>query len=174
MDRRAELLETVEHLLEAGPYELVDVECVGGSRGMTVRVLIDKPGGLSIDDCARVSRAVGDHFESEGLFPGRYVLEVSSPGIDRPLRKPADFERFKGETVTLTTYEKVDGRNRHEGVLEGFDGEGDEVLVAGEEGETLRLPLGMVKKASLKRDPWEGLRRPKPKSRERKRKKKAR
>src|SRR5262245_62668445 len=96
-DREARLRERVTALLAQSDLELVDVELGGSSRGLVVRVLVDKPGGVSVEDCARVSRAVGDDLEASDAIPGRYVLEVSSPGIDRPLKRREDFERFAGE-----------------------------------------------------------------------------
>jgi ribosome maturation factor RimP len=119
-----------------------------------VRIFVDKEAGVSIEDCARVSRAVGDHFEAHGTFSGRYVLEVSSPGVDRPLRRAEDYRRFAGETAVVSTHEKVDGRHNHEGVLDGFDDAHQEILLRMEDGSTIVLPLGAVKKAHLKRDPW--------------------
>src|SRR5262245_66375908 len=96
-DREAQLRERVLALLEQSDLELVDVEVGGSPRGLIVRVLVDKPGGVSVEDCARVSRAVGDDLEAADAFPGRYTLEVSSPGINRPLKRREDYERFAGE-----------------------------------------------------------------------------
>jgi len=154
VDRSAQIYDTVEALLKGSEIELVDVETVGYGGGLTVRVFLDKSGGVSVEDCARVSRALEDQFEASKLIPGRYFLEVSSPGIDRPLRRPEDFERFSGETVQMSTYEKIDGRHRHTGVLVGFDREADAVMLTGEDGSQVVIPLGAVKKAHLKRDPW--------------------
>ena len=152
--RSAELLAEVEALLQATEYEVVDVQSMGSSRGLLVRIFVDKEGGVSIEDCARVSRAVGDHFEAHGTFSGRYVLEVSSPGVDRPLRRADDYRRFAGETAVVSTHEKVGERHNHEGVLEGFDDARQEISLRMEDGSTVVLPLGAVKKAHLKRDPW--------------------
>jgi ribosome maturation factor RimP len=155
VDQSARLLESVETLLDGSDYEVVDLVCAGSSRGLIVRVLVDRPGGVTIDDCARLSRAVGDHIDQHDLVPGRYVLELSSPGVDRPLRRGRDFARFKGETALIVTYEKVEGRHKHTGVLEGFDETREAVLLALPEGGSVAIPLGAVKKAHLKRDPWE-------------------
>gem|GEM_PF-150591 len=162
MDRSPEILEAVEELLGPSEFEVVDVQCAGDPRGFTVRVFLDKPGGPSIEDCARVSRAIGDHFEAVGLFSDKYILEVSSPGINRPLRRPDDFDRFRGETVRIETYERIDGSHKLRGVLAGYEPAEDAILVQTEEGRTLRVPRGAVKKAHLKRDPWEGVREKKP------------
>ena len=153
--KSSEILEEVETLLEASEFEVVDVTTVGSKQGLVVRVFVDKEDGVSLEDCARVSRALGDHFDARGTFRSRYVLEVSSPGIDRPLRRPEHFERYLGETALVTTHEKIDGRHNHLGVLAAFDAERDEVTLELSEGGSLCIPLGAMKKAHLKRDPWE-------------------
>lgn len=158
MSRAEEILLTVEALLASSEFEVVDVECIGGRRGTTVRVYVDKDGGVSLEDCARLSRAVGDRLDAGELVPGHYVLEVSSPGVDRPLRRPADFARFVGETIDVTTHEKIEGRQHHRGVLSAYDKDGDRITVTEETGGDVTFPRGAVKKAHLKRDPWLGTR----------------
>jgi len=154
-DRGSRILAAAESLLQDTGYELVDVETLGSSRGLLVRVFVDKPGGVTIDDCARVSRALADQIEAGQVLDGKYVLEVSSPGIDRPLRRPADYERFSGETAEVSTFEKIEGRHKHRGVLDGFDPEHESVLIREEGGRTLAIPLGAVRRAHLVRDPWD-------------------
>ena len=156
VERNAHILKELDRLLQDSEIELVDVETAGTSRGLVVRIFVDKPGGVSVEDCARLSRAVGDLFEAEGTVSGRYVLEVSSPGIDRPLRRPKDFERFTGETARVSTYEKIGGAHQHQGVLSGYDSEADAVVLRDETGVSLTIPLGAIRKANLKRDPWAG------------------
>lgn len=158
MERNGQILEAVESLLGPSEYEVVDIDTVGSKRGLVVRIFIDKPDGVTLEDCARLTRAIEDHFESRDTLPGRYVLEVSSPGIDRPLRKPADFGRFAGEAAKVTTFEKIDGKHNHTGVLEGYDKDKDAVLLRDEEGVLLTIPRGAIKKAHLHRDPWGGRR----------------
>jgi len=153
--RSTEILEEVQALLEASEFEVVDVTTAGSKRGLVVRVFVDKADGVSLEDCARVSRALGDHFEARGTFANRYVLEVSSPGVDRPLRKPEHYLQFIGETAQVTTHEKIDGRHNHLGVLTAFDVERDEMTLELAGGGSLVIPRGAVKKAHLKRDPWE-------------------
>jgi len=137
---------------------VVEVACGGTGRGFTVRVLLATPGGgPSIEDCARASRALGDHFEALGLFSGPYHLEVSSPGVDRPLTRASDYDKFAGEQVEVTTFELLDGRHRHAGRLVGYDAAADEAVVAGDAGE-MRIPLGAIRRAHLRRDPWAGRR----------------
>jgi ribosome maturation factor RimP len=155
VDRSSEILAEVESLLAASEYEVVDVQCTGSRRGPVVRIFVDSEGGVSLDDCARVSRAVGDHLDAKGILPGRYILEVSSPGVDRPLKRPADYRRFEGETAQISTYEKIGGRHNHLGVLAGYREDRREVLLETEAEGTVTIPLGAIKKAHLKRDPWE-------------------
>jgi ribosome maturation factor RimP len=153
-DREARLRERVTALLRQSDLELVDVELGGSSGGLVVRVLVDKPGGVSIEDCARVSRAVGDDFEAAEAIPGRYVLEVSSPGIDRPLKRREDYERFVGEQVNVVTVEKIGEQRDHRGTLAGFDAATDSVMLTLESGSTVAIPLGAISRARLRRDPW--------------------
>jgi ribosome maturation factor RimP len=160
VDRNQELFDQVSGLLSGTDIELVDVETVGTSRGMVIRILVDRPAGVSVEDCARVSRAVGDHFEAGKVIAGRYVLEVSSPGIDRPLRRPEDFSRFIGETAEVLTHERIEGRHTHRGTLKGFDPEADAVMLETEENGPVVIPRGAIRKARLKRDPWAGVRNP--------------
>lgn len=154
MDRGEALRKEVESLLQASEFEVVDVQASGSSRGLVVRILLDKPGGVSLEDCARVSRAVGDHFEERDVLGGRYVLEVSSPGVERPLRRERDFRRFAGERAQIATYEKLADRHKHTGTLGGFDPDRDAVLLRTEDGQELAIPLGAIRKAKLIRDPW--------------------
>lgn len=153
-DRAARVQAAAEGLLQDTGFEVVDVETMGTSRGLVVRVYLDKPGGVTIDDCARVSRALADQIEAGRVLDGKYILEVSSPGIDRPLRKPADFDRFAGETAEVSTFEKIEGRHKHRGVLDGFDPEHESVLIREEDGRVQSIPLGAVRRAHLVRDPW--------------------
>lgn len=128
------LVERVETailpLLEHEGYELVLLEYV--PRGRVLRLYIDHANGVSLDDCSRVSRIVSDLMDGEGLtdaFEDRFTLEVSSPGLDRPLVRPKDFQRFVGRKVKLTTREALEGRRKFSG----------ELLEAGAEG--IRLDI---------------------------------
>jgi ribosome maturation factor RimP len=104
--------------VEAEGYEVVEI--VLASAG-AVRITIDFPGGVGLDDCVEVHRRVRDFLTGLGHDPGDYRIEVESPGADRLLRTPEDFERFRGERVRVTLREKRDGRKRFVGVLEGHD-----------------------------------------------------
>ena len=124
-------------------YELVDLQASPGGR--LLRLFIDKPGGVGVEDCAAVSRQLTRVLEVEGVDYER--LEVSSPGLDRPLRKPADFARFAGQKaeVRMRTAD-AGGRRRFVGVLRGA--EGDRVRLD-LDGQTVALPIGDIDRAKL-------------------------
>jgi len=101
--------------------EVVEVELKGGGKARTLRIYLDKAGGVTLDDCAAVSREVGTILDVEDVIPGgQYTLEVSSPGLDRKLMKPADYERFAGSLVKLTTRSEVNGSRNFQGRLQGL------------------------------------------------------
>ena len=103
--------------------EVVEIELRGGGKSRMLRIFIDKLEGVTHEDCANLSREVSTILDVEDAMPGGpYVLEVSSPGLDRKLFRPADFERFQGSRVKLTTKDPIDGNRHFEGRLEHFEG----------------------------------------------------
>ena len=132
----------LERTLPALGYELVDLEL--SPKGRLVRIFIDKAGGVDVEDCARVSSHLTRLFAVENVDFDR--LEVSSPGLDRPLRKAADYARFVGQEAKLTLREPVEGARRLKGILRGL--EGDAALVETDAG-TRAIPLGSIEKARL-------------------------
>jgi ribosome maturation factor RimP len=101
--------------------EVFEVELKGGGKARTLRIYLDKPGGVTLDDCATVSREVGTILDVEDVIPGgQYTLEVSSPGLDRKLLKAADYERFTGSLVKLQTREAINGSRNFQGRLQGL------------------------------------------------------
>jgi ribosome maturation factor RimP len=113
--------EIAERVAASTGLEIVEVELRGGGKARMLRIFIDKPGGVTHEDCASLSREVGTILDVEDLIPGAsYLLEVSSPGLDRKLIRPADYERFTGSRVKLTTRQPVNGSNHFEGRLESF------------------------------------------------------
>ncbi|PYX78838.1 MAG: ribosome maturation factor [Acidobacteria bacterium] len=113
--------EIAERVAASSGLEVVEVELRGGGSSRMLRITIDKPGGVTHEDCANLSREVGTILDVEDAVPGgSYLLEVSSPGLDRRLLRPADYERFTGSRVKLTTREPVDGNRHFEGRLESF------------------------------------------------------
>jgi ribosome maturation factor RimP len=138
IDRR--LAEIVRPTIERLGFELIRIRLMGGTR-RTLQIMADKPeGGIDVDDCGRISTAVSLMLDVEDPIEEAYTLEVSSPGIDRPLTRLKDFETWKGWEARIETSEPIDGRRRFKGTLQGA--EGDEVLIAIEEGaETLTIGL---------------------------------
>jgi ribosome maturation factor RimP len=115
--------EIAERVAASSGLEVVDVELRGGGKSRMLRIVIDKPAGVTHEDCAGMSREVGTILDVEDAVPGgSYLLEVSSPGLDRKLTRPADYERFAGSRVKLTTREPVNGNRHFEGRLESFQG----------------------------------------------------
>src|SRR6202158_1444850 len=109
-----------ERVAASSGLEVVEVELRGVGKARRRRILIDKLAGVTHEDCANVSREVGTILDVEDAIPGSYTLEVSSPGLDRKLMRPADYERFTGSRVKLTTQQPVNGNRHFEGRLESF------------------------------------------------------
>src|SRR5689334_17583800 len=113
--------EIAERVAASSGLEVVEVELRGGGKARMLRIVIDKPAGVTHEDCANLSREVGTILDVEDAVPGGYyTLEVSSPGLDRKLLKAADYERFTGSRVKLMTRQPVNGNRHFEGKLESF------------------------------------------------------
>ena len=113
--------EIAERVAQSSGLELVDLELLGGGKARMLRVYIDKPGGVTHEDCSNFSREAGTIFDVEDAVPGAsYTLEVSSPGLDRKLTKAEEFQRFAGSLVKLTTRDPVNGNRHFEGRLKAF------------------------------------------------------
>ena len=140
--------QAVAPVLARDGYELVLCEYV--PRSAILRLFIDREGGVTIDDCSRVSQIVGDLLDAEGIsdrIPGRYHLEVSSPGLDRPLVRPRDFQRFAGHEITVTTREPLEGgRKNFKGSL-AQAGERDCQVVV--DGHAYTIPYDVIARAKL-------------------------
>jgi len=142
-DELAKLLEpTVARL----GFELADLEVRLGGKGGLVRVFIDKPEGIGLEDCEKVSLAVSALLDVEDPVPGNYSLEVSSPGLDRKLTKVEHFQRFEGETVKVQMRFPIEGRRRFRGTLVSSN---DENIVVEVDGESHSLPLKTIDTARL-------------------------
>ncbi len=132
--------------------ELVDVEYRQEGGRMVLRLFIDREGGVSLDDCAAVSRELSEILDVEDVIRGRYNLEVSSPGLDRPLKKPSDYDRFAGRLVKIRTFELLAddaGNKRKTFVGELIGLEEGVVRLKLKEGQTAGIPLAKVAKANL-------------------------
>jgi len=126
-----------------------EVEVKGGGGQKLVRIFIDKPAGVTHGDCELVSQQVGTILDVEDVVPGgRYTLEVSSPGLERKLNKPGDYQRFQGKKAVVTLRDAVDGRRNWEGTLAGF--ENGDVSLETQPGKTIHFPIDQVQKAHLK------------------------
>jgi ribosome maturation factor RimP len=153
MSRKDDILEKVRQI--AAPLaaqegmELVDVELGGPGGRQTLRVFIDRQGGVSLDDCSAMSRAVSAALDVEDPIAGAYDLEVSSPGLDRPLRTPEHFQKYQGERVKVKTYAPIsdtDNRKTFVGKLLGFE---EGFVMVDVDGKVFRIPHGQVSKANV-------------------------
>ncbi len=149
--RRPEVLERIrllaEPILADRGLELVEVEFQREGRGWILRLYMDRAGGVTLDDCQQVSEELGDHLDVEDLIDHPYHLEVSSPGLDRPLTREADFLRFAGKAARITTHEALEGQRNFRGRLAGW--EDGMVLLDLAEGRRVRIPRGFIAKARL-------------------------
>jgi len=127
-------------------FELVHIEYIPGSKEATLRIYIDKPGGVNVDDCVFVSRQLGDLIDIHLERMGSYRLEVSSPGPNRPLNTKEDFHRFTGERVKIETYESVEGQKKFTGIL---DKTNDDSVVIAVDGKKVEIADLMISKAML-------------------------
>lgn len=141
-----DLTALLEPVAESLGYELVWVQLAGEGRDLVVRVYIDGPDGIGLEDCERVSREVSALMDVEDPISGNYTLEVSSPGLDRPLVKPQHFDDAVGSEIKVRLGPHIDGRKRFRGRLEGRTGEAIDITV---DGEAHRLALADIESARL-------------------------
>lgn len=127
--------------------ELVDVEIAGMRQRPIVRIYLDREGGIDIDTIAESNRWISDAIEDAGVIPGPYTLEVSSPGIERPLKRLADYERFAGETAYVRTDKPIEGRSRFTGDIVRVEGD---TVVLDVDGAEVRIAFSAIVKAKLK------------------------
>ena len=137
--------ELISPILQEHGFELVDMEYIREAGSWYLRAYIDKEGGITIDDCEVVSRAFSDRLDEEDFIEDSYILEVSSPGLLRPLKKDRDFERKLGTRIEIKTYRMEDGKKEFEGVLRSYDK--DTITVELEDGEKTwdRSDLALVR-----------------------------
>ncbi len=141
------VIELVEPLTNYNGLELVLVEFVKGPRGNILRLVIDKDGGVTLDDCSRLSRVVSDLLDVHDPVPGSYNLEVSSPGINRPLVRLDDYQKFSGKKIFVRTSQPIDGRRKFRGLLIGIS-DNEEVIIKGVS-EQFLVPFDLINKARL-------------------------
>lgn len=147
-----EIIERVKELardyLETNGIELVEMTYRREQDGMCLRLLVDKPGGIVVRECEDLNNFLSDALDNALTINERYLLEVSSPGLDRPIVTDRDFERSMGTALIVTTYEPVDGRKAHEGKLIGMDKENNIVIESN--GISTVIPRGKIARAVRK------------------------
>ena len=141
------LLEALEPIAAEKGIEIVTVEVVGARKAPTIRVYIDTPDGVSFDELASAQEWINALMDDIDPFPGAYTLEVSSPGIDRPLRTPAHFDRFAGEEAQVVLRGPVNGRAKWTGTLLGMR---DGSVALSVDGTEVAFPLETIKRANVK------------------------
>jgi ribosome maturation factor RimP len=149
----AQVEEIAARVAQSEGIEIVEVELKGTGRNQLLRISIDKPGGVTHGDCETITRLVGEVLDQKALFEYHYTLEVSSPGVERKLKKQQDFTRFQGEKAKVV-YRLEEGKNKHvEGTLAGMtvaDNEASAVLLDLGEGQRLEIPFDSIERANLK------------------------
>lgn len=136
----------LQPIVDANGFELVDVEYVKEGSTWYLRAYIDKPGGITVDDCELVSRAANDILDEQDFVEDTYVFEVSSPGLGRPLKKDKDFARSIGEEIEIHTFRAINRQKEFIGLLQEFDK--DSITIELESGETMnfaRADLALVR-----------------------------
>jgi ribosome maturation factor RimP len=135
-----------DDLCQGEGFELVHVEIVTWNRQTIIRIYVDKPGGINLDECADISRQLGDLLDVQLPDMGSYRLEISSPGPHRPLKKKQDFHRFKGSLIKIETKTSIQGRKRFTGILEQVQ---EDAVVIEVGGERVEIPDQQIDKANL-------------------------
>lgn len=138
--------EMVKPYLDEQGFELVDIEYVKEGSNWFLRVYVDKEGGIDIDDCGRVSEYLSSKLDENDPIPVAYFLEVSSPGAERPLKKPSDYDKAVGKHVFVTTYEPINGLKEFEGTLESYN---EDQLVVKIGKKEHAIPTGKIASARL-------------------------
>ena len=144
------LLELLDPVAEAAGYEIIRLRLMGGNERRRLQIMAERAsdGDMVVEDCARLSRAISEVMDAADPISGEYTLEVSSPGIDRPLTRPKDFEAWEGFEVKIELDRLAEGRKRFRGVLAGIEGDQVGIDLEGE-AETAMIPLAWIVEAKL-------------------------
>ena len=143
------LLELLDPVAEAAGYEIVRLRLMGGAERRRLQIMAERPDGeMNVEDCTRLSRKISEVMDAADPISGEYVLEVSSPGIDRPLTRPKDFEAWEGYEVKVELDRLAEGRKRFRGVLAGIEGDQVGLDLEGE-AETAMIPMAWIVEAKL-------------------------
>ncbi|RMH48127.1 MAG: ribosome maturation factor RimP [Gammaproteobacteria bacterium] len=146
MARADELAALIRPAVEAVGYEMLGVEFISAGKHSVLRVYIDSPQGISVDDCAQASYQISGILDVEDPIPGEYRLEVSSPGADRPLFTAAHFARFVGHEAKVKLHAPIEGRRNFKGRIVDVK---DEIIVLNVDGETVEFEMDAVERANL-------------------------
>ena len=146
----ARLLELLDPVAEAAGYEIVRLRLMGGDHQRRLQIMAERPsdGDMNVEDCARLSRAISEVMDAADPIAGEYVLEVSSPGVDRPLTRLKDFEAYEGCEARLELDRLAEGRKRFKGVLAGVEDQSVAIDLEGEE-HTALVPFAWITDAKL-------------------------
>jgi ribosome maturation factor RimP len=147
--KAAEIADLAEPVLGELGFRLIRVN-VSGRDGGTVQIMAERPdGSITLDDCALISHRLSPLLDAYDPMPGSYRLEISSPGIDRPLVRPSDFETWKGHEAKIELTQMLDGRRRFRGLIEGLAGDSVRLKLEGEDEAAIALPLRLIGEAKL-------------------------
>lgn len=140
------LWDLFEPVVNGMGYELVEIEYFPNPKHGVLRLYIDKESGIQVEDCTAVSHQISAVIDVEDPIPGQFNLEISSPGMDRPLRRAEDFRQFSGEVVKIKTSMAFEGQRNFKGLLKGLE---DDLVIVEQEGKEVRLPITAIDKARL-------------------------
>ena len=145
-----QLLELIDPIAGSLGLDVVRIRLMSGAKRQRLQIMAERPSDhdISVEHCAKLSRAVSEVFDAADPIAGEYLLEVSSPGIDRPLTRPVDFELFEGEEARLETDRMIEGRKRFKGVLAGFE-DGNVLIDLDGEDDTALIPFDWLSDAKL-------------------------
>ena len=149
-DVKEKIRQLSEPIVASEGMELIHVECIKMHSRWIIRLFMDKEGGIALDDCANISNQLGDIFDIRDVIKGAYTLEVSSPGLDRPISRDQDFVKYRNSRVNIKTSEKIEGtKNFHGILLDYIEESGKKLVLIDIAGKVYRIPRQDVVKANL-------------------------
>ena len=147
MDIVNRVTEILSHIAEQRGIEIVDITYKKEGPAMVLRILLDKTGGITIDECGQINKVLSKLLDEENIIDGHYILEVSSPGLGRPMKTERDFQRVLGKDIKVTTYAPIDGKNVFIGKLLGIGS--STIVLEDNEGISTEIPREKIAKARL-------------------------
>ncbi|MGD0279460.1 MAG: ribosome maturation factor RimP [Smithella sp.] len=149
-DVKEKIRQLSEPVVASEGMELIHVECMKMHSRWIIRLFLDKEGGITLDDCANISNQLGDIFDIRDVIMGAYTLEISSPGLDRPISRDQDFIKYKNSSVIIKTSEKIEGSKNFRGILLDYIEEfGQKLVLIDIAGKVYRIPRQDIVKANL-------------------------